>query len=196
VREIKLSKTAKLIAESIYFLSSRQKFNPLIPRSSAELSRIFSENSVLRIHQTKFFRALRNSLLNRAIPGITLHYVLRKRRIEDFVRLAISKDFKQIVIIGAGFDTLGLRLGWEFPNIKFVEIDRFESQLEKVRTLKKHQILFPNLSFLSGDLEKTTLGKILQSSLFDPNLKTFFIAEGLLMYLSEEKVRDVFLAPL
>ena len=30
---------------------------------------------------------------------------------------------KQVVILGAGFDTLALRLSEQFPSVKFIEVD-------------------------------------------------------------------------
>ncbi len=192
LKKTNLSQTAQLIAESICFLAANRKFKFLVPNDSAELSYLFSQKRIHPINQTKLIRALRNNLLNRAIPGITLHYLLRKKRIEEFVRCAIGDGFRQIIILGAGFDTLGFRLGAEFSDVEFIEIDHFESQLQKIRTLNKHALSFPNLSFFAGDLDKQTLGEILNSALFNPQKKTFFIAEGLLMYLSEAKVRRLF----
>ena len=194
MKKANLSQTAQLIAESICILAENQKFKFLVPDNSAELSRLFSQQRVSFVNQTKLLRALRNNLLNRAIPGITLHYLLRKKRVEEFVRCAITDGFRQIVVLGAGFDTLCLRLGAEFSDVEFIEIDRFESQLQKIRTLNKHKLSFPNLSFFAGDLEKQTLEETLNSLLFNPEIKTFFVAEGLLMYLSEAKVRRFFSA--
>ena len=57
------------------------------------------------------------------LPGIRAHYRNRKRRIETLCREAIAEGFGRVVVFGAGFDTLALRLSREFPAVEFLESD-------------------------------------------------------------------------
>ena len=54
--------------------------------------------------------------------------MLRKRLIEEVVRASLTEGVEQVVIIGAGFDTLALRLCAGFPRTNFIEIDHPATQ--------------------------------------------------------------------
>ena len=92
-----------------------------------------------------------------------------------------------MVVIGAGFDPLSFELQREFPGVKFWEIDHPATQRHKVSALSK--LGANRLHFVAADLNATGLDKeTLIKSSFDPTQRTFWIAEGLLMYLREEMV--------
>ena len=57
------------------------------------------------------------------IPGILLHYALRKKCIAKLARSALANGGTQVVVIGAGFDPLSSELQREFPTALFWEID-------------------------------------------------------------------------
>src|SRR5690606_20255710 len=57
------------------------------------------------------------------LGGIFAHYLARKRWIEREVRRAMADGIRQVVVVGAGFDTLAWRLHEELPNAKFFEFD-------------------------------------------------------------------------
>lgn len=188
----KSSSTASLIAESLYTLSHDKRLNSLIPNRLSEMAYLFGNKKFSLIKNNILFRSVFNFLQNKTIPGIKLHYLLRKKRIEEFVRAAIDQGFQQIIVLGAGFDSLSMRLSPEFPKIEFIEIDFPSTQFRKIEVLNKNNLTFPNLSFISIDLTRQSLSGKLTSSLFETNVKSCFVAEGLLMYLEETDVRKIF----
>lgn len=153
-------------------------------RRESGLSRAFV--SLLRY---RAFRAAAFGIQRLITPGIFLHFALRKRFIEDAVREAIADGYRQVVILGAGLDTLALRLHAEYRTVEFAEVDHPASQAAK------HPLLpvdpEPNLRFLPLDLAVSDLRERLASYL-RPEAKTVFIAEGLTMYLPESAVRQLF----
>jgi methyltransferase (TIGR00027 family) len=121
------------------------------------------------------------------IPGILLHYVLRKKCIATLARLALVNGATQVVIIGAGFDPLSFELHQDFPGAQFWEIDHPATQHHKLRAFPK--IGVQRLHFIAADLNATGLDKeALIKSGFDMAQRTFWIAEGLLMYLPADIV--------
>ena len=95
-----------------------------------------------------------------------------------------------MVVIGAGFDPLSFELQSEFPRVNFWEIDHRATQRCKVSALSK--LGAHRLHFIAADLNATGLDKeALIKSSFDPTQRTFWIAEGLLMYLREEMVSSL-----
>jgi methyltransferase (TIGR00027 family) len=124
------------------------------------------------------------------IPGILLHYALRKKCISELVRSALANEIAQVVILGAGFDPLSSELQREFPTAGFWEIDHPATQRHKVRACS--EIGIERVHFVAVDLSAAGLNReVLISSGFDPAKPTFWIAEGLLMYFTAETVSSL-----
>lgn len=193
------SATAYLIAESAVYLSQDEAAESLLPTKTVDLSKLFadarplSKKLVYLAKQKKFLRPFFNALENLVIPGIQLHYTVRKRRLEEIALDALAKDFRQIVVFGAGFDTLALRLHKDFCDVVFIEIDYPATQNVKKSVVEKHQLANDNLKFIALDLTEQSLTEtILDADCFRPNAKTLYIAEGLLMYLTESEIENLF----
>lgn len=191
----KPSATAYLIARSTYFLSRDPALGYLIPERAAELSRRFVQarrrfgKFVERLTNSTFFRAVTNALERATIPGIKLHYALRKRYLEEVARDSIASGVRQVVIIGAGFDTLSLRLHESFPETEFFEVDHPATQREKLLVTEKQHPPGNNLHFVALDLTRGNLEEaLLAHSCYSPPADTLFVAEGLLMYLAPAEV--------
>ncbi len=98
------------------------------------------------------------------------------------MRSALVDGTTQVVIIGAGFDPLSFELHQEFRSARFWEIDHSATQRPKVRAFPKFNA--ERLHFLPVDLSAAALDReALIKNAFDPVQRTFWVAEGLLMYL-------------
>ena len=159
------SATAYLIAESAVYLSQNKAVKFLIQPKTLELckyfadSRTFSNKLVYLAKQQRFFRPFFNALENLIIPGIQLHYLVRKRRLEEIALDALAENFQQIVIFGAGFDTLALRLHKEFPAVNFIEIDHPATQTAKRKAIEKQRLAKNNLKFIALDLAEKSFSE-------------------------------------
>jgi methyltransferase (TIGR00027 family) len=144
----------------------------------------------LKIIQQGWFRPIAKLIQRITIPGILLHYALRKKCIATLARSALTNGATQVVVVGAGFDPLSLELLLNFPVAEFWEIDHPATQHQKVRALPK--IGAERLHFVAVDLSTTGLDtEELTKSSFDPTQRTFWISEGLLMYLRPENVSSL-----
>ena len=124
------------------------------------------------------------------IPGILLHYALRKKCISELVRSALGNRVAQVVIVGAGFDPLSSELQLEFPTARFWEIDHPATQHHKVRACS--EIGIERVHFVAVDLSAAGLDQeAFISSGFDSAKRTFWIAEGLLMYFPADIVSSL-----
>jgi methyltransferase (TIGR00027 family) len=199
MRDDKPSATAYLIASSIFFLSGEPQLCTLIPEQAAELSREFAQTQPLvprlfdRALGSKLLRPLARFMERALIPGIKLHYVLRKRYLEEVARDAISSGIRQVVIVGAGFDTLALRLHERFPATHFFELDHPATQGIKRRVTERAGAKKNNLHFVALDLVRQGPEEsLLKHENFRPGDDTLFVAEGLLMYLAPLEVNRLF----
>jgi methyltransferase (TIGR00027 family) len=130
--------------------------------------------------------------LERAIlPGIIVHFLVRKCWIERMVAEALGNGCNQLVILGAGLDTLALRLHRAWPNVSFWELDHPASQRPKAAAFKRIASA-ENLFLVPLDLRnELPFAALARHPQFNPRSRTCVIAEGLLMYLSESRVIQV-----
>jgi methyltransferase (TIGR00027 family) len=182
------SRTALLIAASLVLLHHDPKHSHLVSKTSSDLyARMLEKCSsktrwFLKIVQQGWFRPIAKVMEQITIPGMLLHYALRKKCIGEVARAALLDGTTQVVIIGAGFDPLSFELHQEFRGAQFWEIDHPATQGHKLRTCP--QIRGERLHFDAVDFNAATLDReALIKSGFDPTQRTFWIAEGLLMYL-------------
>ena len=108
---------------------------------------------------------------------------------DEYIKL--HKDTaKQLVILGAGFDTrcYGI-LSDGCPNL--YEIDLPNTQKIKIKTLKKAKMDVSKVKFVTANLTKKGWSKKLLDSGFDPSIKTVFLLEGITVYLNEKDVLEI-----
>src|SRR6267142_5510956 len=132
MREDRPSSTSTLIAAATVFLARDARVSDLVPAGAAEWCACCLEAlSSLKTAETLSHPTLRWAarLAERAtIPGLLAHFMLRKRWVEEAARAALADGIGQLVIVGAGFDTLAARLAPEFPKTKFIEVDHPATQ--------------------------------------------------------------------
>ena len=190
------SRTALLIAASLVLLHEVPKYSRLVSKASADLcGRVLEQHSsqtrlFLKIVQQTWFRPIAKLVERITIPGILLHYALRKQCIRELVRSGLANGVAQVVILGAGFDPLSSELQREFSTAQFWEIDHPATQRHKVRACS--EIGIERVHFVAIDLSATSLDRqALIKSEFDPAKRTFWIAEGLLMYFPADVVSSL-----
>lgn len=175
------SSTAALIAASTVFLAGDPRYAHLVPPGAAEIcARCLTPLQLLPTRVRWLARAAERA----TIPGLMLHFMLRKRWIEQAVRAAITRGCRRVVVIGAGYDTLAARLAAVFPGVRFTEVDHPATQ-----TVKRAAVgASANLQFVAADLARVPLREALPRSA-EPSVH---IAEGLLMYLAAPEVDALF----
>ena len=190
------SRTALLIAGSLVLLHHDPKYSRLVSKTSADLcARVLEDHSAQtrwfsKIVRQTWFRRIARLIERLTIPGILLHYVLRKKCIGELARSALAGGVNQVVILGAGFDPLSSELQQEFLTAEFWEIDHPATQRHKVRACS--EIGIERVHFVTVDLSTAGLDtEALISSGFDPAKRTFWIAEGLLMYFPGDIVSSL-----
>lgn len=194
MREDRPSSTAALIAAATVFLARDPRVASFVPAGAApRCARCLESVSLLSAVQTvsrptlRWAARLAESL---TVPGLLLHFMLRKRWIEEAVRAALAEGCGQVVVVGAGFDTLASRLSTEFPGANFVEIDHPATQARKRAAMGSASA---NLHFIAADLSRIRLRDAFSAgSAFRPGVRSVFIIEGLLMYLGDAEVAGVF----
>ena len=119
--------------------------------------------------------------------------IVRTRFIEQRMEQAILGGASQVVILGAGFDTRAYRLKELLKATRVFEVDQPSTQEYKKRRIRETGIeVPPNLTYVANDFRYNKLGDVLAAAGYDSTCKTFFIWEGVTMYLPEEAVKETF----
>lgn len=193
VQQDRPSSTARLIARCTLLAASDARLRALVPAGAiAPLEALLTEiGSDAWFHFSRrhtWTRALLLAGERLVLPGIIAHYLARKQWLEVHASAALSAGCEQVVVLGAGFDTLACRLHSSHPAIRFFELDHPATQRPKTAALSTA----PNLAFLPTDLARVLPSSILLADpRFDPRRRTFVVAEGLLMYFPETRVREI-----
>lgn len=123
--------------------------------------------------------------------GSAMMMLIRTRFIEERLEEAIRSGVSQVVILGAGFDTRAYRLTELLKDIRIFEVDQPSTQEYKKRRIAETGIQVPsNLTYVPVDFRHDHIGDTLRSAGHDPACKTFFIWEGVTMYLPETTIEE------
>ena len=127
----------------------------------------------------------------RLVPGVSNSIVARVRYFDDVVKASINDGLEQLVILGAGYDTRAYRIEG-INKIKVFEVDHPATQSIKIEKIKEiFSSLHDHVTYVPTDLEVDKFGQRLLESGYNKSLKTLFIMEGILMYLSPEIVEEI-----
>ncbi|HLM48830.1 MAG TPA: SAM-dependent methyltransferase, partial [Myxococcaceae bacterium] len=144
---------------------------------------------LLWLFDAPWYGRLLTSIEQHTVPGQMLVVGLRKRFMDDETRAALARGVRQVLVVGAGLDTLCWRLTSEYPETTFVEADHPATQAVKRRALEGLGGLPRNLHLLPVDLVRTPLDKALRGlPVWQTEAPSVVVAEAVLMYLEEASV--------
>ncbi len=126
------------------------------------------------------------------MPGQFEAFAHRKAFCERQVRQGIDAGAGQVLVLGAGYDTLGWRLAPELGGVRFFEIDHPATARLKAKGI---DAMGPraNLHLIAEDLGERQLAEVLDAdAAWDRAAPAVIVAEGLLMYLPPEAVGALF----
>ena len=113
----------------------------------------------------------------------------RSRIAEDALSGAVERGIRQIVILGAGFDTFALRNPHGARQIRIYEVDHPATQGWKRQRLAEVQLTLPPwLKFVPVDFELNDLGEMLVGAGFQQNSPAFFTWLGVVPYLTRDAI--------
>ena len=193
----KPSKTARKVALNIVTLGAKPGMDKVLPLrivdTTAELLVASGAVGATGIRWSRSRRMVSvYEIFDWMMPGQFEAFAYRKAFCEKQVRDGIDMGATQILVLGAGYDTMGWRLAPEFPDVKFFEIDHQATARLKAKGIEVMGKRI-NLRLLADDLSQRELLDVLDADKsWDRHARTVIVAEGLLMYLSADAVQDLF----
>ncbi|WP_289665174.1 class I SAM-dependent methyltransferase [Flavobacterium panacagri] len=145
-----------------------------------------------RLYQYPIIEKYINNTINQKIPGALSSGIARTKYIDSLLENAVSKGVKQVLILGAGFDTRAVRLDF-LQSIPVIEIDHPNTSNFKAKIYTKRiGKIPPNVTFLQIDFNKQRLDQLASEHNLDFSKPTAVIWEGVTNYLTEEAVKSTF----
>ena len=188
MKQEKASSTADGVAalravESLKPEDERVCYDPLAQHFVGAKYRVFARSRLLT--RLALWNAERKS------PGAFGCLVGRTRYIDDCLKACITDGIKQLVILGAGYDSRAYRFGELKEKVKVFEVDHPATQKVKIEKVSRILGSLPShVVYVPVDFEKERLDKRLFESGYDKSLKTLFIWEGVTMYITAEAVDE------
>jgi methyltransferase (TIGR00027 family) len=138
-------------------------------------------------------RRMRSFLLKKLAPNGIYEYVIARTKIIDQIFLnAISNKFDQILLFGAGFDSRGIRLTSANDKTKIFELDVHTTISDKLKQYRKRKIDPGNVIYVKIDFNNDNIEEKLKAAGFEYDKKSFYVLEGITMYLDESAVNEDF----
>src|SRR4051794_20163183 len=120
----------------------------------------------------------------------TTYVPLRHRFIDDHLADALDAGTEQVVLLGAGYDTRAYRFADQLRGRRVFEVDLAPISRAKAATIAKHAEQFPDVDVarVEIDFESQALTDVLPDAGFAVGESTFFVWEGVPMYLTRAAV--------
>ncbi|WP_329570881.1 SAM-dependent methyltransferase [Kitasatospora sp. NBC_01266] len=125
-----------------------------------------------------------------ALIAMGRHLVIRTRFFDDYLLRAAREGCPQVVVPAAGLDTRAFRLDWP-AGTRVFEIDMPPVLAFKERVLAEQGAVAPvPRTVLAADLREEWGAALIKAG-FDPAVRTVWLLEGLLVYLSSQEVAAI-----
>jgi len=193
----KPSRTAYKVAIGIVTLGSKPGMEAILPSGIVQATQeLLIASGVTGANTIQLAKSRRMVAVYEAfdwmLPGQFEAFAHRKAFCERQVRTGIDAGAAQVLVLGAGYDTLGCRLAPEFLDVNFYEIDHPATAAFKAKGINAMGRR-DNLFLIAEDLGENKLVDVLTANAsWNPRAQTVIIAEGLVMYLTSDAVRDLF----
>ena len=147
---------------------------------------------VVKISSKPLIGGLTSKIIEKQAPGAFSSGVARTKYIDDLLKKTINNGVKQVIILGAGFDTRSLRLEF-LKNISIIEIDHPDTAKFKIQKIKDSMGELPqNVKYYQIDFNQESLIDMASRNNLNLNIPTAFIWEGVTNYLEQEAIDATF----
>jgi methyltransferase (TIGR00027 family) len=137
-------------------------------------------------------RGLARRDVERRLPGAMILHHVRTRVFDQLMLTAVRDGALQVVVFGAGADSRAYRFRREMAHLRVFEVDHPETGSWKQRCVRRMLERLPeHVRYVPVDFGREALATALEGAGFDSRTRTFFLWEGVTMYLRPEAVDGV-----
>jgi methyltransferase (TIGR00027 family) len=114
---------------------------------------------------------------------VCAYFALRHRFAEDRLQQAVERRVRQVILLGAGLDSLALRRPELAENVTLVEVDHPDSQRWKLARFEELGLATPSVVYLPVDFGRESLAARLAEAGVRLDQATFFSWLGVTQYI-------------
>ncbi len=198
MKQGRVSQTALKVAIGLVTLSVKNDWAQRLPPGLVEVSERLLLASGAPGYGPRMLRVSKQPWMIRVyqiqdllMPGQFEGFGHRKIFMQQQVEGAIKQGARQVLVLGAGFDTLCLRLAPQHGHVQFFEVDHPATSAAKARGVAL--VGQPaNMIQIAADLGEQALSKVLsEDGRWQSSLPSVLLAEGLFQYLTDDEVRGL-----
>lgn len=184
--QVRRSRTAEIVCAERALETQRPAGRRVIDDPYA---RHFVANRLYRLLcSTRVTAAPTRAVFDRLYPGYFAIVLLRNRRHEELVARSIAEGVRQIVLLGAGFDSTALRM--ELGGATVYEVDAGPTQRAKRAVIERLDVAPRAVTrYVECDFERDSLPARLAERGFDPAAPSLVVWWGVSFFLTEDAVR-------
>lgn len=125
-------------------------------------------------------------------PGSYCFMISRTKHFDNILLQQVKAGVRQVVLLGAGYDTRAFRFAGELQNCSVFEVDFPGTQQYKKKRLRESgSSLSSPVTYIPLDFNEEPFERALVRNGFSPWLKTLFLWEGVSYYLPQAVVKQV-----
>lgn len=130
-------------------------------------------------------------LVARLSPGLAAYVLTRHRFIDDCLARSLAAGARQLVLLGAGYDSRAYRFAAALRGRPVFEVDFPATSRRKARLVARYAAELPHVDVrtVEIDFERDSLEERLRQAGFRKRARTFFVWEGVSMYLTRAAVK-------
>jgi methyltransferase (TIGR00027 family) len=126
--------------------------------------------------------------LDRDPEGLSGYYFVNARTLHIDAQLveAAREGIRQIVVLGAGYDSRAYRFHKAYPKLVFFEVDLPAMIAAKKQAIERLFKALPRqVHYVPIDFNTQTLDSVLAAAGYDRHARSLFIIEGVVMYVNQ-----------
>lgn len=177
-------------AESTAAFRAREALKPEAERVCSDpLARHFIGPFYIAMRRHPWLGRIFRRLGESRFPGLGGAILARTRYIDDHTKACLDRGVRQLVILGAGYDTRAYRLVRPEQGARVFEVDHPATQAFKITKLREALGTIPaHVEFVAVDFDRDDLAHRLLAAGYDRSCRTLFIWEGVSYYLDVDAV--------
>lgn len=121
-------------------------------------------------------------------PGVPEFIACRVRYMDDYLLKCVREGIRQLVILGAGYDSRAYRFSDILKDLSVFEVDHPASLQDKEEKLKKAGVDTGSVIYVPVDFNIDSLGERLNQYGYAADKRTLFIWEGVTYYLESQAI--------
>lgn len=184
------SRTAEYVALYRALETSETRREPLFRDPFATHLLGGSRSLALRLANLPGLRGLVERYADWRAPGARTSAIARTRFIDDVVRAEVARDVRQLVILGAGYDSRAHRLP-ALATVPVYEVDRADTQAAKRRRIEGVAGARSDVRYVAVDFARDEPSLRLADAGWRADQTSVFVWEGVTNYLGAAAVERV-----